>query len=104
MIIKAKIYRQSKSAMQSGRGNMGTWVLEHETTSARTPDDLTGWTSSCDTLNQIKLTFPSVDAAIEHAERKGWEYSVLPAQERIVKARNYGDNFKYFPPKEKSAK
>ena len=90
--------------MQSGRGKTQNWILEYETISARTPDSLIGWSSSEDTLNQVKLKFKTVKQAIDYAVKNGWEYNVLPSQERKIRPRNYGDNFKYFPPEKKSAK
>ncbi|GJL84688.1 MAG: hypothetical protein DHS20C02_04630 [Micavibrio sp.] len=98
--MKVKIYKPAKNAMQSGRGKMENWVLEYETTTARTPESLMGWTASGDTLNQVKLKFPSADEAVKYAEGKGWDYTLLPAQDRKVKPRNYGDNFKYVPVEE----
>ena len=100
-MLTAKIYRPSRSAMQSGRAHVeGDWVLECETPTARRPESLMGWTSSCDTLNQVMLHFPSQEEAIRFAQDKGWAYTVLPEHERIVKPRNYVDNFKYIPPEE----
>ena len=81
--------------MQSGRGRVGGWVLEYELETARSPEMLMGWTSSGDTLNQVRLKFATAEDAIQFAQDKGWAYTVLPAQERIVTPRNYVDNFKY---------
>ncbi len=94
--MKVKIYSQSKHVMQSARGKVGEWVLEYLPTSARNPDSVMGWTSSEDTLNQVKLTFNNCEDAIAYAEEKKWSYSVLKPHARKVKPRNYGDNFKYF--------
>ena len=98
--MDVKIYMPSRNPMQSGRGrgsNEG-WVLEYELETPRRPENLMGWTSSSDTLNQVKLNFVSQEDAIAFAEKKGWAYTVLPKQERVVKPRNYVDNFKYIPP------
>lgn len=95
--MKAKIYRPSKSAMQSGRASRDSWVLEYEQVSSRQAEPLMGWTSSGDTLNQVKLRFYSSKAAVAYAEKKGWDYTILPEQTRRVKPRNYQDNFKYQP-------
>ncbi len=95
MNVNVKIYRPSKNTMQSGRAKTEDWVLEYETTTPRNPENLMGWTSSGDTLGQVKLKFPSADQAVKYAEGKGWSYTLLPAHERKVKPRNYGDNFVY---------
>ncbi len=89
--------------MQSARGKTKEWVLEYETTSKRGPEPLMGWTSSGDTLNQVKLYFDTKQAAIAFAQKNGMTYSVAKVRERKVKPRNYGDNFRYIPPSEERA-
>jgi hypothetical protein len=95
--MQARIYRHSKSAMQSGRGKVQDWVLEYEPATPRRPEPLMGWVASGDTLNQVQLTFPSKEEAIAFAERKSIAYSVLPEHERRVVPRNYADNFRPRP-------
>lgn len=101
--MNVKIYSPSKSAMQSGLAKAEGWVIEYELATARRPENLMGWTSSGDTLNQVKLKFPTQADAIKFAESKGWAYTVLPQHDRKVKPRNYVDNFKYVPPEEDQA-
>jgi hypothetical protein len=98
--MRVRIYKPSKTAMQSIHAKKPQWMIECVTPTKREPEPLMGWTRSEDTLNQISLKFDSCEAAIAHAERQGWEYSVLVDRERRVKPRNYGDNFKYRPPEE----
>lgn len=100
--MNVKIYRPCTSTMQSGLGKTEAWVLEYELVSARRPETLMGWTSSEDTLNQVKLKFATLDEAVAFAQGKGWVYTVLPLHERKVKPRNYVDNFKYVPPEEET--
>lgn len=97
--MHVKIYKPSKTAMQSGRGKGCAWVLEYEQTSTRAPEPLMGWVASSDTLNQVKLNFDSAEDAVAFAEDKGWDYTVLPDRARRVKPRNYSDNFVYRPVK-----
>ncbi len=98
--MKVRIYNPAKSAMQSGHGKTQHWLIEYEAVSALNPEPLMGWSSSEDTLNQVKIKFPTKESAIAHAEREGWEYTISVNQPRKVKPRNYGDNFKYYPPEE----
>lgn len=98
--MKARIYRPSKNAMQSGRAGTDHWVLEYETETPRVPEPLMGWTSSGDTLNQVRIRFDTKDAAIRFAEEEGLQFTVSQAHERRIKPRNYIDNFKYIPPEE----
>ena len=95
--MDVRIYRPSKSAMQSGRAKAQSWMLEYELKTQRQPESLMGWTSSGDTLNQVRLNFNTMEDAIAYAEKKGWGYTVQPAEERIIRPRNYVDNFKYVP-------
>ncbi len=95
--MDVKIFKPSKTAMQSGRGKSDGWILEYESDSSRQAEPLMGWTSSSDTLNQVKLKFDDKDSAIAFAENKGWSYVVLAENKRVIKPRNYGDNFKYIP-------
>ena len=92
--MDVKIYRPSKNVMQSGRGKLRNWVLEYEAYSPRQAEPLMGWTSSGDTLNQVQLKFETCEDAIKFAEKKNWAYTVLPENDRVVKPRNYSDNFK----------
>jgi hypothetical protein len=90
-----RIYAQSKSSMQSGAAKTGVWIIESERTSQQSPEPLMGWTQSGDTLNQIKIEFPSQDKAEAFAKSQGWRYTVTKQNKRVVKPRNYGDNFVY---------
>jgi len=98
--MKARIYKPSRSTMQSGRGKTKQWVLEYENETARAPEPLMGWVSSDDTNNQVRIKFDSEKDAIKFAKNKGLDYKVIIAQVRKTKPRNYGDNFKYIPHEE----
>ena len=90
----ARIYQRPKNAMQSGRARTDTWILEFEPARAQRPDPLTGWAGGDDTTNQIRIAFPSLDAAKAHAEREGYAYHIVPAPERKLKLQAYADNFR----------
>jgi ETC complex I subunit-like protein len=91
----ARIYRPSKTAMQSGRAGMREWLLEYEPATRRTPDALMGWSSARDTLNEVKLRFPTLDEAVAFATKHGLEYTVIEPQLRTLKAKSYAENFRY---------
>lgn len=93
--MKARIYKPAKTAMQSGSAKTEHWLLEYESPSQRVPETLMGWTSSADTLNQVKMKFASVDEAVAFAEKKGIAYTVAKTHEKRVKPRNYADNHVY---------
>ena len=90
----ARIYQRPKNAMQSGRYRTDRWVLEFEPTDAQRPDPLTGWAGSSDTRRQVRLSFPTAEAATAYAEKAGIAYAVEPAPERKLKLQAYADNFR----------
>ena len=90
----ARIYQRPKSAMQSGRARTDRWVLEYEPAEAQRPAPLTGWAGSHDVRNQLRLNFPTLDAATAYAEKEGIAFQVVPAPERKLKLQAYADNFR----------
>ena len=90
----ARIFQLPKNAMQSGRARTKEWTLDFEPSEAKKPDPLTGWAGSGDTRDQIRLNFPTAEAAIDYCERQGWDYTVIPAPEKVLKLQAYADNFR----------
>lgn len=90
----ARIYQRPKNAMQSGRARTDEWVLEFEPAEPKRPDPLTGWAGSGDTREQVRLSFPTVEAAQAYAEREGIAFTVIPAPTRTLKLQAYADNFR----------
>jgi hypothetical protein len=80
--------------MQSGRAKTDTWVLEFEQSEARKPDPLMGWTGSGDTQSQVKLKFPSKEAAKAYAEKYGIAARVHATPKKSLKIQAYADNFR----------
>jgi ETC complex I subunit conserved region len=91
----ARIYKPSKTAMQSGSARTQEWVLDQGTQARREIDPLMGWTSSTDTAAQVELSFSSKDEAVAYAERNGIAYSVEEPQTRTAIKKSYADNFKF---------
>ncbi len=98
--MNVKIYKTSKNAMQSGRGKVGQWILEYERESARRPEPLMGWSASADTNNQVRLIFDTEQEAIHFAEENNLPYDLKEGSKKRIRPRNYGDNFRYFPPED----
>lgn len=90
----ARIYQRPKNSMSSGRARTDRWVLEFAPQEAKRPDPLTGWAGSGDTRDQLRLTFPTQEAAVAYAEREGFAFTVTPAPERTLKLQAYADNFR----------
>jgi len=92
----ARIYQPAKNAMQSGQGNSGTWVLEFEPETARKVEPLMGWTSASDMRgSQVRLSFPSHEAAIAYAEKYGIQYQLFAPHPRKKLIKIYSDNFRF---------
>lgn len=93
--MRARIYKPAKTAMQSGMAKTHDWVLEHAPASARGIDPLMGWTSSADTQAQVRLHFPTKEAALDYATAHGIDAVVQEPKERkpIIRPGGYGENF-----------
>lgn len=92
--MAARIYQIQKNAMQSGKARTQTWVLEYVPVEAKRPDPLTGWAGSGDTQSQVKLSFPSLEAAQAYADREGIAYALVPTPPKTLKIQAYADNFR----------
>ena len=93
--MTARIYKPTKTAMQSGRAKTKDWVLDYEPEEPRVVESLMGWTTSGDMKSQVRLSFDTKDEAVAYAERNGIPYQVFepkPAPRRIV---SYADNFAF---------
>jgi NADH dehydrogenase ubiquinone Fe-S protein 4 len=93
--VSARIYRPSKTAMQSGKAKTGLWLLEFDRNSARTVEPLMGYTSSSDPLAQIRLKFTTREEAIGYAEKHGIPYRLDEPKDLMRRPLSYSDNFKY---------
>jgi len=93
--MRARIYRPSRTATQSGPAAHRGWVLEYAPERPRGIDPLMGWTSSDDMNSQVRLQFETREAAEAYAREHGIEFVVLRPQSRRANIRpgGYGDNF-----------
>lgn len=93
--MTARIYRPSKTAMQSGVANTRKWLVEHDLDEPRTVEPLMGWTSSGDTRQQVKLRFDTEAEAVGYCERNGIAYQVFEAKASPRRVIAYSDNFAF---------
>ena len=89
---KAKIYKPTKTAMQSGMRNTKNWLLEFDTLNTGI-NPLMGWESSKDTMSEVKLEFLSREQAINYAKKNNINYYVVEPQKRKIIKKSYSDNF-----------
>jgi hypothetical protein len=88
------IYRPTKNAMQSGKGNIKHWQLDFiPQPSTRSIENVMGWTSSSDMKQELRMTFDTKEDAIAYAERMGLRYELRTPQEMGTILKSYTSNF-----------
>ena len=93
--MKVKIFKPSKTAMQSGFRNTKSWILQFPKENKLGFEPLMGWRKSDNTKKQIQLKFDNLEQAIEYAKKNKLDYIVIPAKDNKFKIKSYSDNFKY---------
>ena len=89
---KAKIYKPSKTAMQSGTKKFDKWIIEFITEKPGI-NPLMGWESSSDTYSELNLEFKSKEDAIEYAKKNKIDYELIEPKSRKINKKSYADNF-----------
>ena len=89
---KAKIYKPSKTAMQSGIKKFDKWIIEFITEKPGI-NPLMGWESSTDTNSELKLEFSSKELAIEYAKKNKINFEIIEPKIRKIIKKSYADNF-----------
>jgi hypothetical protein len=93
--MTARIYKPTKTAMQSGFANTKAWVLDFDPEEPRQVEPLMGWTSSGDMRQQLRLRFASKAEAIAYCERHGIAYQAFDAKAPSRRIMSYSDNFAF---------
>ena len=88
----AKIYKPSKTAMQSGIKKFDKWIIEFITEKPGI-NPLMGWESSTDTNSELKLEFSSKELAIEYAKKNKINFELIEPKIRKIVKKSYADNF-----------
>ena len=89
---KAKIYKPSKTAMQSGKRNTKNWILEFDTLNTGV-NPLTGWETSKDTMSEVRLKFSTREQAVNYAKKNKIDFYVVEPKKRRLIKKSYSDNF-----------
>ena len=89
---KAKIFKPSKTAMQSGLAKSDKWMLEYIVNDTGI-NPLMGWESSTDTLSELNLEFSSKEKAIEYAKKNKIDFELVEEKKRKIIKKSYSDNF-----------
>jgi len=93
--MQARIFSPAKTAMQSGRGKTGQWILEYEPRSARKIESLMGYTSSSDMSSQVRLEFPTLDDAENYCRKNAIAYNIQKPQQSRRRQVTYAENFSH---------
>jgi hypothetical protein len=93
--MTARIYKPSKTAMQSGFANTKDWVVDFDLAEPRQVEPLMGWTSSGDMRQQLRLRFAAKEEAIAYCERHGIAYQVFETKAPARRGISYSDNFAF---------
>lgn len=89
-----RISKPSKNVMQSGTANTHCWKIEFDS-QPRGEYWLMGWTSTSDPVSNLKLTFPTKEAAISFCEKNRLQWFVEEQPERKIRRKSYADNFSW---------
>ena len=88
-----KIYKPSKSSMQSGLGKTKKWIAEYISEEETLKDNLMGWNSSLDTKSQIKIFFDTKEQAIDWAKNNDYQFFLDEPKQKKIKIKSYASNF-----------
>lgn len=91
-----RIFRPSRTAMQSGSMQTRQWRLEFDI-QPKWENPLMGWTTSADPVQGMDLTFDTVEEAMRFAERQGWNARIDTPNIRKPIKQMYAENFYYSP-------
>ena len=89
---KAKIFKPSKTAMQSGTKKFDKWIIEFITDDPGV-NPLMGWESSTDTYSELKLEFKTKELALDYAQKNNINFEVIEPKKRKITKKSYSDNF-----------
>ena len=89
---KAKIYKPSKTAMQSGFRKTKNWLLEFDSINTGV-SPLMGWESSKDMMSEVKLEFSTKEQAINYAKKNNINFYLIEPKKTKLVIKAYADNF-----------
>ena len=102
-----RISRLSKTATQSGRALADAWIATFPKTEGPVvakdawrslPDAVMGWHGGGETKEQVRLAFPTREAACAWAKAQGLLPIVQPEQGRRIRPKSYAANFAHDRP------
>lgn len=94
-MLRARLYKPSKTSMQSGKAKTKFWLLEFLSAPNFFKDELTGWTGSTNTLLQVKLKFQTKHEAIQYAQHHKIELFIEEPKLMHLHPKAYSNNFRF---------
>lgn len=91
---RARIFKPTKNAMQSGTFGNNKWRIEFDNR-MRWENPLMGWCSTGDPLSNSHVEFTEKEQAIDFCAKNGWECYVEEPKQKTPKPRTYADNFSW---------
>lgn len=92
--MKVRIYKPTKSAMQSGKARTKKWVIEPiDEKNIRRLNPLMSWVSVDNTLSQLHFEFLQKEDAINFAKKNGYDFVVEEPKFASLKKKSYAENF-----------
>lgn len=88
-----KIYKPAKTAMSSGRAKTKRWVLVFDRENCQYTEPVMQWTGATSTQSQIRLFFETKEEAVAFAKRHRWVYHLIEPHTRVIKPKDYTENF-----------
>lgn len=95
-LARARVYRPARNIMQAGRARQHQWVVEFEPLVRPGIDPLMGWVSSGDPLQQVRMTFDSLEAALGYCRRQRLATEVETPAPNRPRPKSYSENFASF--------
>ncbi|ORX40855.1 ETC complex I subunit conserved region-domain-containing protein [Kockovaella imperatae] len=98
---QVRIYKPTKSTMQSAKGKTHRWVLDWDTLAGagRWTNPLMGWAASGDYMQGTNMFFKTMEEAVAFATKQGWSYQIIPPKETKIPPKNYANNYVHVPGK-----
>lgn len=90
------IYREEKSAMQSGMYKSSKWFMKfinYDEEESEYIFNLMNWEGGKDVLKTIRMEFETRDSAIHFAETNKFKYIISEPNSRNIKPKSYASNF-----------
>ena len=91
--MQVRISKPTKSTMQSGEGKV-CWQLEFvKTSNKKFKESVMGRTSSSDMSNEIRLSFDTLEEAVDFANKKSYQYEIVKPKKAKIPKKSYASNF-----------